>query len=172
MEIRDWCYNREWNFKKSKEADKMKMKIKIMNLDAGGKSIGIINHKDAMALGVHPLDRIVIKKGKRKATITVDTTKNFVKQGTVVVYNDVKALMNLKSGDTVDAEPRKILLSKAYIRKKTDGQELNYEELREIVDDVIARNLNDLEMASFVTALHIHGLTMNESMAMSKAMIA
>jgi len=150
----------------------MKMKIKIMNLDAGGKSIGIINHKDAMTLGVHPLDRIVIKKGKRKATITVDTTKNFVKQGTVVVYNDVKALMNLKSGDTVDAEPRKILLSKAYIRKKTDGQELNYEELREIVDDVIARNLNDLEMASFVTALHIHGLTMNESMAMSKAMIA
>ncbi|HLD39110.1 MAG TPA: thymidine phosphorylase, partial [archaeon] len=79
---------------------------------------------------------------------------------------------NLKSGDLVDAEPRKTLLSKAYIRKKTDGKELNYLELREIVDDVIARNLNDLEMASFVTALHIRGLTLNESMAMSKAMIA
>ncbi|MFA4820125.1 MAG: AMP phosphorylase [Candidatus Aenigmatarchaeota archaeon] len=150
----------------------MKMKIKIMNLDAGGKSIGIINQKDAMALGVHPLDRIVIQKGKRKATVTVDTAKSFVKQGTIVVYNEVKALMNLKSGDTVDAEPRKTLLSKSYIRKKTDGQELNYKELREIVDDAIARNLNDLEMASFVTALHIHGLTLNESLNMSKAMIA
>ncbi len=150
----------------------MKMKIKIMNLDAGGKSIGIINHKDAMALGVHPLDKIVIKKGSKTATVTVDTSKNFVKAGMLIVYSEVKNLMNLKSGDLVDAEPRKTLLSKAYIRKKTDGKELNYLELREIVDDVIARNLNDLEMASFVTALHIRGLTLNESMAMSKAMIA
>src|SRR3989344_7103076 len=172
MEIRDWCYNREWNFKKSEEADKMKMKIKVMNLDAGGKSIGIINHKDAMTLGVHSLDKIVIKKGSKTATVSVDTSKNVVKAGMLIVYSEVKNLMNLKSGDLVDAEPRKTLLSKAYIRKKTDGKELNYLELREIVDDVIARNLNDLEMASFVTALHIHGLTMNESMAMSKAMIA
>src|SRR3989344_8947025 len=172
MEIRDWCYNREWNFKKSEEADKMKMKIKVMNLDAGGKSIGIINHKDAMTLGVHSLDKIVIKKGSKTATVSVDTSKNVVKAGMLIVYSEVKNLMNLKSGDLVDAEPRKTLLSKAYIRKKTDGKELNYLELREIVDDVIARNLNDLEMASFVTALHIRGLTLNESMAMSKAMIA
>ena len=150
----------------------MKMKIKVMNLDAGGKSIGIINHKDAMTLGVHPLDKIVIKKGGKTATVTVDTSKNFVKAGMLIVYSEVKNLINLKSGDLVDAEPRKTLLSKAYIRKKTDGKELNYLELREIVDDVIARNLNDLEMASFVTALHIRGLTLNESMAMSKAMIA
>jgi len=150
----------------------MKMKIKVMNLDAGGKSIGIINHKDAMTLGVHSLDKIVIKKGSKTATVTVDTSKNFIKAGMLIVYSEVKNLMNLKSGDLVDAEPRKTLLSKAYIRKKTDGKELNYLELREIVDDVIARNLNDLEMASFVTALHIRGLTLNESMAMSKAMIA
>ncbi|HLD39206.1 MAG TPA: hypothetical protein VJB05_02745, partial [archaeon] len=118
----------------------MKMKIKVMNLDAGGKSIGIINHKDAMTLGVHSLDKIVIKKGSKTATVTVDTSKNFIKAGMLIVYSEVKNLMNLKSGDLVDAEPRKTLLSKAYIRKKTDGKELNYLELREIVDDVIARN--------------------------------
>lgn len=149
----------------------MKLKVKVINLDAGGKTIGVINEKDALELGVHPLDKIVISKGKKKITVTIDTTKNFVKSGHIAVYNEVKELMGIKSGNVVNAETRKPLVSKQYIRKKTDNQELNYKELKTIVDDVVARNLNDLEMASFITALHIHGLTLNESISMSKAMI-
>ena len=147
------------------------MKVKTMDLDAGGKLIAIINEKDAVELGVHALDRIIIRKGSKKVSVTVDTAKSFIKKGTIVVYKEVNELMKLKSGETVDAEPRKTLVSKVYIKKKTDGHELSYNELKEIVDDVIARNLNDLELASFITALHIRGLTLNESISMSKAMI-
>lgn len=149
----------------------MKMKVKVMSLDAGGKSIGIINEKDALELGVHPLDKVVISRGGRKSTVTVDTTRSFVRKGTIVVYNEVKSIMRLKNGDTVNAEPRKPLISETFIRKKTDGQELSYGELKEIVNDVLARNLNDLEMASFITSLHINGVTLNESISMSKIMI-
>ncbi|KHO47621.1 MAG: hypothetical protein QT00_C0002G0277 [archaeon GW2011_AR5] len=149
----------------------MKMKAKVLPLNAGGKMIGIINEKDALELGVHPLDKIVMTRGPKKATLTVDTTKNFVKRGTILLYDDVKEVMHIRSGDAVHVEPRMPLVSKAYIRKKTDGRELSYLELRAIVDDVIARNLNDLELASFITALHIHGLTLNESIDFSKAMI-
>ena len=147
------------------------MKIKTMNLDTGGKFIAIINEKDAFELGVHPLDRVVLKRGSRKVTVTVDTAKSFIKKGTVIVYSEVKQIMRLRSGDIVDAAPRKPLASELYIKKKTDNNELSYAELRTIVDDVIQRNLNDLELASFVTALHIRGLTPNESMSMSRAMI-
>ena len=49
------------------------MKVKTMNLDTGGKFIGIINEKDAAGLGVHPLDKIVLKKGSKRVTVTVDT---------------------------------------------------------------------------------------------------
>ena len=149
----------------------MKMKVKVLPLNAGGKMIGIVNEKDALELGVHPLDKVVMTKGPKKATLTVDTTRNFVKPGTILLYDDVKEIMQVKSGNHVHVEPRKPLVSKIYIRKKTDGHELSYLELRAIVDDVIARNLNDLEMASFVTALHIRGLTLNESISFSKAMI-
>lgn len=147
------------------------MKIKVLNLDTGGKSIAVINEKDAVEIGVHPLDKIVIRKGSKKATVTVDTAKSFVRRGSIVVYDEVRRLMNLKSGDMVDAEPRKSLESKLYIRKKIDNHELNYGEIKEIVKDVIARNLNDLDMASFITALHIHGLTLSESISMSRVMI-
>src|SRR3989344_1258381 len=149
----------------------MKMKAKVLPLNAGGKMIGIINEKDALELGVHPLDKIVMTRGPKKATLTVDTTKNFVRRGIVMLYDDVKEIVHIRSGDAVHVEPRMPLVSKAYIRKKTDGRELSYLELRAIVDDVIARNLNDLELASFITALHIHGLTLNESIDFSKAMI-
>lgn len=149
----------------------MKMRAKVLELNAGGKMIGIINEKDALELGVHPLDKIVLSKGSNKVTLTVDTAKSFVKPGTILLYSDVKEIMRIKSGATVRVESRKPLVSKLYIRKKTDNQELSYLELRTIIDDVIARNLNDLELASFVTALHIHGLTINESIALSKAMI-
>ncbi len=149
----------------------MKLNVKIMNLDTGGKSICVINSKDAVVLGVHPLDKIVLTKRNRKATVTVDISKNFVKKGIIVVYSDVKEIMKLKSHDTVHAHIRGPLVSEQYIRKKTDGEELNYKELRQIVYDVIARNLNDLELASFITALHVRGLTLNESIGMSKAMI-
>lgn len=150
---------------------KMKMKVKIINLDTGGKFIGVINEKDAVEIGVHALDRIVLNKHSKRITVTVDTSRDFIKRGTVVVYSDVKKAIGIRNGDIVNAEPRKPLVSKGYIRKKTDNHELSYTELKEIISDVVARNLNDLELASFITALHIHGLTLNESMSMSKAML-
>jgi len=149
----------------------MKLKVKIISLDTGGKSICVINIKDAMEFGVHPLDKIVLRKGGRRATVTVDVSKDFVEPGSIVVYNDVRDSMKLKTRDIVHAEARKPLVSKHYIRRKTDGAELNYNELLEIVSDVVARNLNDLELASFITALHVRGLTLNESFNMSRAMI-
>ncbi|MBI4174159.1 MAG: AMP phosphorylase [Candidatus Aenigmarchaeota archaeon] len=149
----------------------MRMKVRHLQLSAGGKMIGIVNEKDAAELGVHPLDKVVLTKGSKKATITLDTTKNFVRPGTILLYDDVKEIIKTKSGESVQVEPRKPLVSKLYIRKKTEGGELTYVELRSIIDDVIARNLNDLELASFVTALHINGLTLNESIGFSKAMI-
>lgn len=149
----------------------MKLKAKTLKLTAGGKFISIINEEDAKELGINPLERIVISKGRKKVTTIINTTTKIIKPGEIAVYDEAREFLRLKSGESVNAEPREELLSKKYIRKKIDGNELNYKELREIVDDVIQRNLNDLELASFITSLHIHGLTFNESIAMTKAMI-
>jgi len=149
----------------------MKLRVRVLGLDAAGKTIAIINDEDARELGVHPIERIVLKKGSKKLTVVVNTTKKFVKEGNIVVYKEVSELLRLKTGDTLEAEPRETLASKYYIRKKIDGGELAANEIRCIVDDVLARNLNDLELAAFITALYIHGLTMNEAAALSRAMV-
>ncbi len=149
----------------------MKLKVRTLGLDAGGKTIVIINIDDAREFGVHPLERILLRHGRKSLTVIVNITKKFVKPGEVVVYREVREILGLKAGDFVDACPRKEMISKYYIRKKVDGAELNYKEIRCIVDDVVDRNLNDLEMSSFITALHIHGLSMNETVALSKSMV-
>lgn len=149
------------------------MKAKKTSLDAGGKSIAILNEKDALELGLHPLDRVVIKSKLKKITAAVDTAKeHIVKKGTVIVYKEVSTFLKLDNNETVEVEPLRSLMSHNYIKKKVDGQELKESEFRGIVEDVIARNLTEVEIASFITALHIHGMTLNESIGMSKSMIA
>jgi len=147
------------------------MKVKILDMDAGGKTVAIINKRDAVEFGLHPLERMIIKKGTKEITVIIDTTEKFVKSGEIGIYEEVKKQLKLKSGDIVVAKPRPELASKDFIRKKIDNNELCYNEMRTIVNDVIERNLNDLEMAAFITALHIHGMTIDENIAFSKAMI-
>jgi len=150
---------------------KLKLRVRTLDLDAAGKTIAIINKEDALDLGVRALERIVLHKKKKKITVIVNITPRFVKPGEIVVYNEVKEILGLKNKDIVFAEPREELVSKKYIRKKVEGGELNYNEMRSIIDDVIERDLNDLEIAAFITALQIRGLSVNENAAMAKAMI-
>ena len=149
----------------------MKLKVRILNLDAGGKTIVIINSDDSRELGVHGLERIVLSKDSKKITVIVNTTDKFVKKGEIAVYNEVKELMKLRDGDVLNAVVRPELESKNYINKKINGEELKENEIRTIIDDVMERNLNDLELAAMITACYIHGLTINENISFAKAMI-
>ncbi len=149
----------------------MILRVRLLNLDAGGKTIAILNTSDAAELGVHSLDRIVLSKGRKKITAVINTTDRFVLPGEIVVYNEIKEILGLKNKDMLSAAPCEELEAKQYIRKKIDGGELSYDEIRKITNDVVERNLNDLELAALVTALHVRGMTLNENIYFTRAMI-
>ncbi len=149
----------------------MKLKVKCLDLEAGGKTIAILNKDDALDLGVHPLDRIAITKGKKKITVVVNDTTQLVKKGEIVVYNEVRLILGLKNNDIVEVEKRGELKSKISIRRKIDGHRLTEDEIRSIVKDLVERDLNDIEVAAFVTSLYIHGLSVDEIVALTKAMV-
>ncbi|MBI5332738.1 MAG: thymidine phosphorylase [Candidatus Aenigmarchaeota archaeon] len=149
----------------------MKLRVRCLGLDAGGKTIAIINSENSRELGVRSLERIVLKSGSKKLTVVVNVSDDFVMEGDIVVYNEVKDLLKLRNGDFVHVAARPDLESKMYIGKKISGQELSEKEINVIINDVLSHNLNDLELASFVTALHINGLSMNEDYYFAKAFI-
>lgn len=145
----------------------MRLKVRPLDLDAAGKTIVILNELDALELGLHSLDRVCIND---KLTAIVNTSSKFVKKGEAVVYEEIREILNLKDNQEIDIKPITTFKSKEYIRNKIDGRELEEEELKEIVRDVVDRNLNDLELAAFITALYIRGLSKKEIEGLIKAM--
>ena len=149
----------------------MKLKAKTIDLDAGGKTIILLNKKDAEYLGAFPLDRVVVKNNKKELTAIVNTTQKFVDSGEAIVYNELKQGLNIKNNDQIKVKPRESLESKTYIREKINGKSLNYKKYLSIIKDVLERNLNDLELAALITSLKIHGMSNKETAEVTKAMV-
>jgi AMP phosphorylase len=91
--------------------------------------------------------------------------------GVLGVYREVASKLGLSEGGVVEVEPAERPESLSFVRKKIIGEKLTPGEMEMIVEDVVERHLSDVEMAAFVTALEIHGLSMEEAEALSLAMV-
>ncbi len=148
----------------------MKLKVKKSKISAATKTVCIIHEEDAKKLGVAPLDRIVLKNDRRHAAAVVNTTTSLVKPKNIIIYNKLADVLGTETGDMIEAYPRAMLISKTSIRKKISDKRINLTDAREIVNDLLKHNLNDLEISSFITAITINGLSDKEAYYLTKAM--
>lgn len=149
----------------------MKFKTKIIGLEAGGKAIVVLNRDDAEDLGIRSLGRIRVNFGKKEITAMVNITTKIVAKGCIGICEEIKNSLNLKDNDTVEVKVATFPSSLGFIRNKLMGRKLSYYEIKEIIKDVVERNLNEIEIASFVTALHSFGLDLDEAASLSSAMV-
>ena len=150
----------------------MRFKVRFLGLEAGGKSVIILNKEDAEDLGVSSLGRVRVGFGDREVTAIVNTATKLIEEGTVIIYEEVRRTLQLeKEGVHVNIEPAPFPTSVYFIRHKLRGRKLTYEEMLEIVKDVVEGNLSEIEIAAFVTALHSFGLDLDEATSLSLAMV-
>jgi len=149
----------------------MKLKVKILGMNAGDRPIAVLHEDDAEDLGVRSLGRVLLKHGNKKAVAILNTTTRIVKRGEVGVFDEIVEDMELKEGIRVDVVVSGFPNSIAHIKAKLKGRRLSYEEILEIVRDVVDGKLNEVELSSFVTSLNNYGLDMEESVSMTKAMV-
>ena len=149
----------------------MKLKVKFLGLEAGGKPIVVLNSEDADDLGIHSLARVRIQFEKKELTAITNTTTKAVPKGTIGVYEEIKNSLDLKESSYVELDVAKFPSSLQFIRNKLKGRKLSYEEIFEIVKDVVEGNLSEIEIASFVTALHNLGLDLEEAAGLTMAMV-
>ena len=149
----------------------MELKAKILGLEAGGKFIVVLNREDAEDISVSSLDRVRIKGRSTEVIAIVNITTKLIEEGTVGIYEEVKNSLNLKEGAVVDVEIAPLPTSVYFIRNKLNRRKLTYEEIHEIIQDVVKGNLSEIEIASFVTALHVIGLDLDEATSLSTAMV-
>lgn len=149
----------------------MKLKTKILGLEAGGKPIVILNKLDADDLGIRSLDRVRLQSNGKELTAIVNITKSLQLKGMIGVYSEVITSLGLKEEMEIEVDAAKFPSSLQFIRNKLAGRKLTYEEFLEIVKDTVEGNLNEMEIASFVTALHTFGIDLEEAAGLALAMV-
>lgn len=149
----------------------MKLKAKHLGLEAGGKCIVVLNKEDAADLGVHSLGRVYLKYKERDLIAIVNTTRYAIKEGTVGVFEEVAKCLDISDNTTISVEVAKFPRSVQHIKDKIHGKRLTDSELLEIVQDVVDGRLNEIELASFVTALYLNGIDLNEIAGLANAMV-
>lgn len=149
----------------------MKLRIKFLGLEAGGKPIVILNKDNSEDLGVRGLGRVKLAYEKRSLTSIVNVTTTVIPKGVIGVYDEVKKILNLKENTYVDVDVAKYPSSLQFIKNKLKGRKLVYEEIEEIVRDVVDGNLNEIEIAAFVTALNNFGVDLDEAASLTLSMV-
>jgi len=148
----------------------LELVVDRLRIEAGGPLVVVINRLDAANLGVFSSDRVFVRHGDRHAVCILNISEEG-NPGVLGVYSEVARFLGVQEGDRVWVEPARRPESLDYIREKINGQRLTPWKIQRIVGDVVEHHLSDIELAAFVTALHIHGVSMEEVEALSRTMI-
>jgi AMP phosphorylase len=148
----------------------LEFKARLLDLEAGGKYIVVMGDEDAKQLGVMSNDRVRLRTDGGEVMVILNTAEKF-HRGVLGVYREVGSRLRLVDGSPVRVGAAARPESLGFIRSKIMGEKLMPKQVEAIVADVVERHLSDVELAAFVTALQIHGTSMEEVEALSRAMI-
>lgn len=148
----------------------MKLKAKLLDIQAGGRRITILDDETAGSLGVHSSDRVRISYKNKQVIAIVNIASNFP-PGHIGLYREISEILGIKTGENVEVQHAHIPPSLNYVQEKIRGERLQENKIKAIVMDVVEHHLSDAEIAAFLTALHIRGLSMIEIEALSRAMV-
>ncbi len=152
----------------------MLLKVKPLKLLAG-KPIAILHEETARFLNLHVGKRIRIKGYGRKKEIVapIDLTggRTMLSKGEIALSQEIIKTLNLKSKAIIEISPALKPLSLSYIHKKLEGQSLTFTEIYSIISDIVRNELTEAEVAFFVSSVAMHGMSINETVAMTKAMV-
>jgi AMP phosphorylase len=151
----------------------MKLKAKSLDISTGGTLVVIINKKDAERMDIHPMDRLLLCKGKScSETVLADITSNsqYIPPGTIGCMEEVTKSLEMRAGTKLSIAPTSKPLSLEFIRNKLDGDKLKKKEIEQIVSDIVANKLNDIELTYFVSACYSNSMSSDETTYLTKAM--
>ena len=149
----------------------MRLRIKELNYRTEGPLICVLNKKDAQNLDIHASDRVVIKGNKKEAIAVADINDgDIIKEGHIGIFYEVANYLGLEKGH-VEVQLAKKLESLWFIRNKLEGKKLSKEQINEIVKDIVENRLNEAEMTYFVAGCFSHGMNMEETYDLTKAIV-
>lgn len=148
----------------------MQLKARLLDVQAGGRNIAILDNETAGFLGVHSSDRVNITSRNRNVVAIVNVASDFP-LNYIGLYEEIQKKLCVGDGESIDVQSAEAPESLRYVQAKIRGERLRENEIDTIIRDVVERHLSDVELAALVVALSIHGVSMDEIEALSKAMV-
>ncbi|MBW2966967.1 AMP phosphorylase [Candidatus Woesearchaeota archaeon] len=151
----------------------MKFKVQDVDITTGGTHVAILNKHDAGQLDLHTGDRLHITRGNKSTVAVLDIAEStkIIKRGRIGLMEEVLDKICAKQGCQVTVRLEKKPASIMLIKKKLDGKRLDADEMDQIVQDIVHNRLTSVEITYFVAAGYMHGIDLNETVALTKAMI-
>ena len=117
-----------------------------------------MSEESASLLGVHSSDRIRITYGN-KEMIAIANIAAYFPNKRIGLYEETATALGVKEDETVYVQLAPLPESLFNVRAKLHGERLREKDIVTIVKDVVERHLSTAEIAAFLTALSIHGLS-------------
>ncbi len=112
-----------------------------------------------------------LSNGKSEVAVLLLTSDSYIKRGEVLMPAGVAKRLGVGNGDTVEAVFSPSPESVRSIRKKMDGGILTDKEIQGVVNDIYLGSLSGIEVSSWLTALYINGMNIDEIAAFARAMV-
>jgi len=148
----------------------MNLKAELLHIQAGGRNVAILDDTAADSLGVHSSDRVRISYKGKHAVAIVNVAANFPHRS-VGLYEETATKLGIETEEDVEVQIATLPESLHYIQAKIRNGRLREDMIDLIIRDVVEGHLTNIELASFLTALYIHGLSMDEIESLSRAMV-
>ena len=151
----------------------MKFRVKDMDIATGGILVVILNQKDARKLDLHSGDRILVHDGSGEVTCILDISESdkAVPEGKIGLFEEVMKRLKVRSGSTIEVRFTGKPESITHIRDKLMDKHLSYDELYHIADDITHDRLTDIEKTYFVSACFTRGMSTEEIVDLTRAMV-
>ncbi len=152
----------------------VKFKVKDIDISTGGPYVVVLNKADARELGLDALDRVRIKFKSNSVVAAVDISENLkdLNKKEIGMFEEVFSALKVKRKQIIDLEPNEKPKSIEYIKNKLDGFKLNQNEINEIVKDVVNDRLTEVEKTYFVSACYKNGLSLDEVVSLTNAIVS
>ncbi len=137
-----------------------------------GRHIIVLNEAEAMENDIYQGYRVVLKAMEAEQVCIVDLSKEMVKRGEIGIFGDVARVLEVEEGDILQVAHMERPASVEFVKKKLDGEGLENVQVKTIITDLMDNRLSEAELATWIAAMYIRGVSEDEVVALTNAIVA
>ncbi len=136
-----------------------------------GRSVVIMNVKDAQELGLGPTSRVRLTKGDKRRSAVIALTATMTQPGKILVSQDIANELRLSKEDMVGLRPIPVPPSFYVLQRRLHGERVSQDEMFKLIKDIVEGAYGEAEIAAFLTSQLYYELSEDELHSLIRAMV-